>query len=877
MKEKFLRFVMTSCLAMATLFANAETVGGLCGIEGDMMVTWELNLDCGLLTISGYGRMADFDDPSEAPWYSYSKSIVHLVVGEGITHISQAGFWYMPYLKSARIAESVVTIGDYAFCEAPLTIVQPTHWTGSLGENLLPDGLRIIGNHAFAGTLMDNITLPTTLENIGSAAFAYNDRLLSVTSLATVPPTAGRAVFFECSKLWVIYVPDEEVETYDTADGWATYTSFIVPQSGRPASPDKSAENNLEMPHSVYVTDLSKTSAIVACSLPDGAIAWNLQYRQEASENEEEMRWVAIGDLTTRSYTIEDLKPATDYAIRLQSVFSGDELSDWTRVLTFTTNEESANKQETAFTEYKEVKKAECEAMAMPEIDDDYCRELITKAKDDITNLAFDKDKTLEENLAALDAISDKLGIDLEEYRASLPHTQATGVTIDETTFPDEEFRKWFMKQPYGKDGVLTEEEIAEIKSIDVAYQDIKSLKGIEYFTALEDLFCDSNPLTGLDVSQNTALTYLRCAQCSLTSLDVTKNTALRWFSCPNNKLTSLDVTKNPALEYLYCIDNQLTEIDVTKNAALVNFSCYSNPITTLDVTKNPALSDFSCGGCKLTNLDVTQNTALKYFSCYGNQLSTLDISNNTNLVWMYCNDNQLTSLDVSKNDKMTGLFCYNNQLITLDVTNCTALESLSCNQNQLTTLDLTKNTALQKLECDVNQLSELDVTQNPELNWIACNQNQLLTLDVSKNPKLTDLYCNNNKLTNLDLSQNPVLNVLDFHVNMIKGEAMDALIESLPTITDGLGGTLRVIFNEGEGNEITGSQIEAALAKGWKPMYFDSYWKPYEGGDSSVKGVKIEKGLENAAWYDLSGRRLTARPTLKGVYIMNGKKYIIK
>lgn len=877
MKEKFLRFVMTSCFAMATLFANAETVGGLCGIEGDMMVTWELNLDCGLLTISGYGRMADFDDPSEAPWYSYSKSIVHLVVEEGITHISQAGFWYMPYLKSVRIAESVVTIGDYAFCEAPLTIVQPTHWTGSLGENLLPDGLRKIGNHAFAGTLMDNITLPTTLENIGSAAFAYNDRLLSVTSLATVPPTAGRAVFFECSKLWVIYVPDDEVETYDTADGWATYTSFIVPQSGRPASPDKSAENNLEMPHSVYVTNLGKTNAIVACSLPDGAIAWNLQYRQEASENEEEMRWVAIGNLTTRSYTIEDLKPATDYAIRLQSVFSGDELSDWTRVLTFTTNEESANKQETAFTEYKEVKKTECEAMAMPEIDDDYCRELITKAKDDITNLAFDKDKTLEENLAALDAIADKLGIDLEEYRASLPYTQATGVTIDETTFPDENFRNWVLSQKYGKDGILTEEEIAKVESIDVAYQDIKSLKGIEYFTAMEYLLCGSEYLTEIDISKNTNLKWLRCSQSKLTSLDVSKNAALEELRCHNNQLTALDVSNNPLLENLDCESNKLTELDVSQNPKLKHLDCYYNPLTSLDVSHNPALEALYCYELPLGTLDVTKNPALQSLVCTGMQLTTLDLSQNPELNYLSCDGNELTTLDITQNPKLYFLRCYGNKLAALDLTKASELESLECYDNQLTALDVTQNPALKTLDCQNNQIAALDVTKNTKLESMNCGGNPIKTLDLSQNTALKHLYCWGNQLTTLDLSNNPALTDLACHQNMIKGEAMNALIESLPTITDQFLGNWHVIYSEGEQNVITTTQVEAALAKGWKPMYFDSYWKPYEGGDSSVKGVKIEKGLENAAWYDLSGRRLTARPTLKGVYIMNGKKYIIK
>ena len=155
MKKELLRLVFTTCFAMTAMLASADTVGGLCGIEGDQMVSWELNRDIGLLTISGEGRMADFDDPSEAPWYSYSKSIVHLIVEEGITHISQAGFWHMPYLESAEIAESVVSIGDYAFYGAPLTIVIPTGWVGDTDANLLPTGLRSIGSFAFFNPGLD--------------------------------------------------------------------------------------------------------------------------------------------------------------------------------------------------------------------------------------------------------------------------------------------------------------------------------------------------------------------------------------------------------------------------------------------------------------------------------------------------------------------------------------------------------------------------------------------------------------------------------------------------------------------------------------------------------------------------------------------------
>ena len=360
MKKILIRLVCLSCFFMTAVISKAETVGGLCGLEGDNMISWELDLDFGLLTISGEGRMADFDDPSEAPWWSYSKSIVHLIVEDGITHVSQKGFQYMPYLESAEIAETVTSIGDYAFCGSILNKVIPTNWTGDIDANLLPNGLLAIGYYAFAETKLDNIILPTTLESIGAAAFAYNEILKEVASLATVPPAMERAVFYDCNDLWAIHVPDDQVEAYNNADGWATYTALIVPASGHAEHPSiQPEENDLLMPGSMYATDLGQTSALIICSLPDGATAWNLNYRQETANDEQEMRWVTIDNLTTRSCTLEDLKPATNYVVRLQAVYEDGQVSGWTRALPFATASEDVdrqNKQETAYYEYKEVK-----------------------------------------------------------------------------------------------------------------------------------------------------------------------------------------------------------------------------------------------------------------------------------------------------------------------------------------------------------------------------------------------------------------------------------------------------------------------------------------------------------------------------------------
>ena len=881
MKKELLRLVLTSCFSMMALFVSADSVGGLCGIEGDYIVSWELNRDLGLLTISGNGAMADYDDPSEAPWYSYSKSIIHLIVEDGITHVSQKGFQYMPYLESAEIAETVTSIGDYAFCGSTLNRIIPWNWTGDIDANFLPNGLQTIGFYAFAETRLDNIILPATMKRIGAAAFAYNELLQEVAILAIEPPATDRAVFFGCNKLWAIHVPDDQVEVYRNATGWATYANLMMAASGHADHPNiQLKENSLNLPGGMYVTDLGKTSALVVCSLPEDAIAWNLHYREESADNEQEMRWVTLDNLTTRSRTIEGLKPATSYVVRLQAVYAGDEVSGWTRALPFTTTSEDVdrqNKQETAYYEYKEVKKAECDDMAMP-ADDKHCALLIEQAKQAIDDLGFNENLSFDENLANLDEITRLLAIDLSLHRAEMGGGQRGAVTIDKTTFPDEDFRNWLLKQKYGQDGILTEEEIAEVKSIDVAYQDIKSLKGIEYFTELEYLLCGGEYLTELDVSKNTNLKWLRCSQSKLTSLDVSKNAALEELICHNNQLTSLDVSNNPLLNWLNCYKNKLTTLDVSQNPALKYLSCYYNPLTSLDVSHNPALETLYCYELPLGTLDVTKNPALKNLGCSGMKLTTLDLSQNPQLDYLSCDRNELTTLDVTHNMNLRRLRCYGNKLTALDVTKASALESLECYDNQLAALDVTRNLILETLECQNNQIAGLDVSHNTALAHLNCGSNPIKSLDLSQNTALKTLSCWGNQLTALNLSQNVALTDLACHQNAIRGSAMDALIKSLPTITDQFVGNWHVIFNKGEQNVITTTQVEAALAKGWKPMYFDNYWKPYAGSDpSGIRKIEnVQWSMFNDQWFDLNGRKVSA-PTRKGLYIQNGNKVIIK
>ena len=170
---------------------------------------------------------------------------------------------------------------------------------------------------------------------------------------------------------------------------------------------------------------------------------------------------------------------------------------------------------------------------------------------------------------------------------------------------------------------VITADDVKSITDLVVSDFGIKSLSGIEHFTALESLWCTGNQLKSLDLSQNTALDQLDCRYNQLTTLDLSENTALTDLYCSYNQLTTLDVSKNTALDRLYCNDNQLTTLDVSENIALTVLQCNDNQLTALDVSKNIALTDIYCDNNELTSLDLSNNTALKILHCYGNLMGT--------------------------------------------------------------------------------------------------------------------------------------------------------------------------------------------------------------------------------------------------------------
>lgn len=282
----------------------------------------------------------------------------------------------------------------------------------------------------------------------------------------------------------------------------------------------------------------------------------------------------------------------------------------------------------------------------------------------------------------------------------------------DITYVPDNFFEQALIDLGYDVgplDDYVPTANIRDVTYLNISFENIYNLTGIEDFSALEYLYCNRNNLTSLDLSQNIALIELECQRNFITSLDFSQNTALTTINCQINQLTSIDISQNLILDRLFCYNNLLETIDINQNGALTNLNCYNNQLTVLDVEQNPLLTSLDCSENQLSILNLMQNTALTFLDCDDNQLNTLDVTQNTLIEDLRFKSNLLTTINLSQN---------------------TVLERISCHNNQLTSLDLSLNTNLKKIYCYNNQLTSLYLNNGNNLD--------IITFKAENNPNLT-------------------------------------------------------------------------------------------------------------------------------------------
>ena len=736
---------------------------------------------------------------TEIGYYAFGSchSLTSVTIPNSVTTIKNGTFNYCDALPSVSIPNSVISVGNYAFekCSALKSIEIP----GNVTE---------IGVCAFEKcSALKSIEIPSNVTEIGTQTFYQCTSLTSVT-IGNSVKTIGRSAFWGCSKLTSVAIPNSVTEIgeyafckcismtsltignslasikYDAFTYTPSLTSIIV--DGGNINYD--SRNNCNA-----IIETSTNTLTIGCkktTIPNSvtSIGYHAFYGNNALTSVTIPN--SIGSIGYEAFSmcpnltsiiVESGNPNCDSRDNCNAIIWTDDNSIVVGCKNTIISNSVTRIAPDAF------KGSGLTTITIPNnvtsIGDDafqYCDSLasviIGKGVTSIGVSAFASCPRLYDvycyaksvpttGYGAFESLWNATlhapETSLEAYKTTEPWSRfgsivaiddepvVEDVAINETNFPDENFRNYILGMSYGKDGRLSAGEIDDITYMSIPYRsNIQSLKGIEYFTALTRLECSYNQLTNLDVSKNTALTYLSCTNNQLQDLDISKNEELSSLSCSRNQLSSLDISNNRKLAYIYCGTNLLT------------------------------------------SLDVLENMELEYLDCGNNLFTSIDVSKNTKLTSLYCSENQLTSLDVSKNTALTWLDCKSNQLTSLNLSGCKSLTTLRCEYNKLT------------------------------------------SLDVSGCMALTTLQCESNKLTSLDLSKNKELTKLECALNQINGSAMDALVSSLPTVSNG---TMQAIFNRYEGNVMTTIQVAAAKAKGWTPYYTTNYgssWTEYFGSE---------------------------------------------
>ena len=166
--------------ANCNVCGGVRTLGlasGICGAKAQWMLE-----ESGVLQIFGTGAIASYAADA-FPWSSFRDQILQVVIGEGITAISDGAFAGCPKLTCVTISKDVTTLGKMVFYNCPeleTVDVDPANQ-----KFLCPQGNVLLNNwettlYWVSPTLSGEYTVPDSIYTIMDGAFAGNRGLTAL-------------------------------------------------------------------------------------------------------------------------------------------------------------------------------------------------------------------------------------------------------------------------------------------------------------------------------------------------------------------------------------------------------------------------------------------------------------------------------------------------------------------------------------------------------------------------------------------------------------------------------------------------------------------------------------------------------------------------
>ena len=152
-----------------------------------------------------YFHKDNFINNSSAKYYPWSAVIYDTIQDDGLYILETTAVKCKQDAKNVTIPSSITNIGDSAF-----------NGCGALKSVTIPDSVTTIGNYAFYNCgRLSSITIPSSITNIGDEAFNSCSSLNEITCLATTAPTLGASVFN--------YLPSNGTLTYPCESDYSTW------------------------------------------------------------------------------------------------------------------------------------------------------------------------------------------------------------------------------------------------------------------------------------------------------------------------------------------------------------------------------------------------------------------------------------------------------------------------------------------------------------------------------------------------------------------------------------------------------------------------------------------------------------------------------
>lgn len=222
---------------VCTRCGKQENVQGSCGEN----LTWKLS-DNGLLTISGNGKMDNYDSAKKTPWYDYADQIKEIIVEKGVTSIGNFAFYGLTDIKEITLPKGMEVVGDYAFkgCTS-LESVELPKYLWKIGESAfygckslkamnMPDTITVMGAYAFKGCeSMESLHISNNLYGLNESAFYGCKSLTEIVVPEGIKRIDGY-VFKNCSGVTKVELPSTLAKLGESVFyGCSSMTNMVIP------------------------------------------------------------------------------------------------------------------------------------------------------------------------------------------------------------------------------------------------------------------------------------------------------------------------------------------------------------------------------------------------------------------------------------------------------------------------------------------------------------------------------------------------------------------------------------------------------------------------------------------------------------------------